>query len=250
MWTPDALSSEARPYRAEVWRVVESQSRAATMRLTDSLHDQQLLEDLIDEVKPALPPACRGLHYLLATPFRYAPYPHGSRFRRAGQRDGVFYAAEDVFCAMAETAFYRLLFFAESPATRLPERPTEHTAFAVPCASERALDLTAPPLSDDGAQWTDRSDYAACQALADTARAAGVEVIRYASVRDPDGGRNVAVLTPAALAAREPQQVQTWRVFIRLAGVQVAREFPPATREYPEADFGADPRLATFWQRP
>ena len=43
-----------------------------------------LLESLIEETKPALPPECRHLHYLLATPFRYGSYPRGSRFRRAG----------------------------------------------------------------------------------------------------------------------------------------------------------------------
>ena len=51
-----------------------------------------------------------GLHPLLAAPFRYAPYPKGSRFRRANQREGAFYAAESVITAVAEMAFYRFLF--------------------------------------------------------------------------------------------------------------------------------------------
>ena len=42
-----------------------------------------------------------------------APYPIGSRFRRAGRTAGVFYAAESPETAVAEMAFYRLLFFAE-----------------------------------------------------------------------------------------------------------------------------------------
>jgi hypothetical protein len=143
MWTPDALSSEARPYRADVWRVVEAQSRASTMRLTDSLEEQRLLEELIDQVKPAVPPACQRLHYLLSTPFRYAPYPHGSRFRRARQADGVYYAAESVETAIAELAFFKLLFFVESPATKLPSRPTEHTAFSVPCVTRRQIEIVS-----------------------------------------------------------------------------------------------------------
>jgi hypothetical protein len=250
MWTPDALSSEARSYRGDIWRVVEAQSRASTMRLVDSLEEQRLLEDLIDEVKPLVPPSCRHLHYLLSTPFRYAPYPNGSRFRRAGQPEGVYYAGESVGTAIAELAFYRLLFFVESPDTKLPDRPTEHTAFSVPCSTSRLIDLTQPPLDSDSAVWTGLIDYAPCQALADAARSAGVQAIRYDSVRDPDSGRNIAVLGPEALAATEPQRLETWLLFIRPTGVQVAREFPRAEREFTQADFGADPRLDPFWNRP
>ena len=53
------------------------------MALVDTMAEQQRLEQLLDESKPPVPPECRSLHYLLATPFRYgAPYPGGSRFRR------------------------------------------------------------------------------------------------------------------------------------------------------------------------
>ncbi len=95
IWTPAALASEARAYRRHVWRLVEAQHRVSTLKLVDTLEEQALLEDLIEATKPALPPEARGLDYLLATPFRYdAPYPVGSRFRRAGRTPGVFYAAE------------------------------------------------------------------------------------------------------------------------------------------------------------
>ncbi|AEO49764.1 hypothetical protein F11_16510 [Rhodospirillum rubrum F11] len=230
--------------------MVEAQSRASTMRLVDSLEEQRLLEDLIDEVKPPVPPSCRQFHYLLSTPFRYGPYPTGSRFRRAGQQDGVFYASESVETAIAELAFYRLLFFVESPGTDLPARPTDHMAFSVPCVADRLIDLTLPPLAQDEAKWVNRLDYTACQDLADIARSARIEAIRYRSVRDPDGGCNLGVLTPAALGATKPQRLETWRLFIRPTGIQVAREFPRAEREFTCADFGADPRLDPFWIRP
>lgn len=249
MWTPDALSSEAHPYRGDVWRVVEAQSRASTWRLADSLEEQRLLEELIEEVKPPIPSACRHMHYLLSTPFRYAPYPNGSRFRRAGQPDGVYYAGESVDTAIAELAFYRLLFFVESPATKLPDRPTEHTAFSVPCVTDRHIDLTRPPLGQDETVWSDLRNYTACQDLADSGRAGGIQVIRYRSVRDPGRGCNVAILTPEALAATEPQHLQTWLIYIRPTGVQVAREFPKAEREFTRAEFGADSRLDEFWGR-
>ena len=85
------------------------------MKLVDTLAEQALLEQWLDESKPPVPPDCRHLHYLLATPFRYgAPYPQGSRFRRPGLTAGVFYASRTPATAMAELAFHRLLFFAES----------------------------------------------------------------------------------------------------------------------------------------
>src|SRR5205823_11035591 len=64
------ISSEARRYSHELWRVVEAQHTASTMRLTDSLEEQASLDLVLEESKPALPPAARRLHYLLATPFR------------------------------------------------------------------------------------------------------------------------------------------------------------------------------------
>src|SRR5215211_7035249 len=104
-WTPAALSSEARPLAGTCWRLVEAQHRVSTLKLVDSVDEQEALEELIQTTKPSLPPDCQHLHYLLATPFRYgAPYPHGSRFRRAGLTEGVFYAAEAPQTAVAEMA--------------------------------------------------------------------------------------------------------------------------------------------------
>ena len=97
----------------------------------DSTAEQEVLEDLIDASKPSVPPERQGLHYLLATPFRYgAAYPAGSRFRRAGLTEGVFYSSETPETAIAEMAFYRLLFFAESPDTPWPANPAEYTGFS------------------------------------------------------------------------------------------------------------------------
>jgi hypothetical protein len=225
--------------------VVEAQHRASTMRITDTLEEQAILESLIEEVKPLVPPECRGLHYLMYTPFRYAPYPHGSRFRRARQREGAFYASERVETAIAETAFYRLLFHFEAPAARLPARPTEHTAFRAAAATERLIDLTAPLLDRDAAIWRHPVDYPPCQDLADAARAARMEAIRYASVRDPEQQANVALLSPKAFAGSAPEVTETWRIFPRPNAVQAWREFPDALRlEFARAAFANDPRIA------
>lgn len=244
MWTAPAPGFETRSYAADAWRVVESQSRVATMKLVDSLDEQAILEAELEGSKPAIPASCAGLDYLLATPFRYSPYPYGSRFRRARQREGCFYASEQVETAMAEAAFYHLRFFLDSPGTTLPINPQERTAFKVPISAPAALDLMAPPMAEKRAIWTHPTDYGPCQALADQARAAGIVAIRYQSVRDPRQGANVALLSPAGFAAPTPTGRQTWWIMLRRHGVEVLREMPRMALTFSLADWAvADPRI-------
>lgn len=250
IWTPAALSSEALPLEGRCWRLVEAQHRVSTLKLVDTLEEQDLLEGLIESAKPPVPPECRHLDYLLATPFRYGPYPEGSRFRRAGPTEGVFYGAERPETAVAEMAFYRLLFFAESPGTPWPRNPAEYTAFAAVCRSERALDLMRPPLDRDSALWTHPVDYTACQALAETARAAEIEIIRYRSVRDPEGRANLALLACSVFTRPGPAALQTWRIHLQASGVQAVCESPRARLAFDAASFAADPRIAALaWKR-
>ncbi len=245
MWTPRALASERRPIAATAWRLVESQSRVATMKIVDSLSEQELLEAELERSKPLIPAECGHLHWLLATPFRYAPYPYGSRFRRARQREGCLYAAERVETAVAEDAFYRLLFFLDAPAAKRPQNPQERTAFSLRVATEAGLDLTAPPLSADEAVWTHPTVYGPCQALADAGREAGIEVLRYRSVRDPGRGANLAVLACRAVACREPEAVQTWHVMLRPDRVEAVREMPRVSLTFRVGEWGAvDGRVA------
>ncbi len=248
-WTPAALSSERRALSGTCWRVVEAQHKVSTLKLVDLLAEQVLLESLIEQSKPPVPPECRRLHYLLVTPFRYgAAYPGGSRFRRAGVTAGVFYASAQVGTAIAETAFWRLLFFAELPATPWPANAGEFTAFSTKFASRRGLDLTRAPLADKA--WMHPTDYGPCQALADNARAVDVNAIRYVSVRDPDRGANVAILACAAFASREPVERQTWRIQISAHGVRALCEFPESRLEFSREAFAADPRIAALtWDR-
>ncbi|AYD00095.1 hypothetical protein NCHU2750_07010 [Neorhizobium sp. NCHU2750] len=247
---PAALSSEFRRLGATVWRLVEAQHRVSTMKLVDHVDEQELLEQVLEETKPAYPPECEGLDYLLKTPFRYgAAYPHGSRFRRAGKTPGVFYAAFEISTAIAEMAFYRLLFFAESPATPLPPNAAEYTAFAIPVETARVLDLTMPPFDRDHTVWEDRLDYAACQNLAEAARSVDAQAIVYRSVRDPAGGLNIALLSASAFASTEPSERQTWRIRLSRAGVQAMRNHPLLRLGFSVADFADDPRIAAMMKR-
>jgi hypothetical protein len=244
--TPDALRSEARPYKATAWRLVEAQHKVSTMKLVDTLAEQTLLESVLEASKPPIPAECRHLHYLLSTPFRYgAACPRGSRFRRAGITQGVFYAAEEQTTALAEMAFHRLLFYAESPEIEPPREAADHTAFSVALAAAAAIDLSASPFLAEADLWCDPVDYVPCQDLADAARAADVTIIRYTSVRDPRRGANVAVLSCTAFAEIQPTGSRSWRMKIGRDSIQAYCAFPTETLEFSVADFAADPRLAT-----
>jgi hypothetical protein len=251
IWTRVALSSEFRRLDGSCWRLVEAQHRVSTLKLTDTLAEQSLLEELIEDTKPAIPPECRHLDFLLATPFRYgAEYPKGSRFRRAGRTLGVYYAAENPATAVAEMAFYRLLFFAESPGTPWPSDAAEYTAFSARVSTNRLLDLTQKPLSADEAVWTDLKDYDGCQSFAEAARAVDADTIRYQSVRDPTKGSNLAILMCHAFARPTPSERQTWRMRLSASGVQALCEFPRQALEFPCDAFAADPRIAALnWER-
>ena len=249
-WTPAALSSSARALRGRCWRIVEAQHQVSTLKLVDTLVEQTLLENLIETTKPPVPPECRHLDYLLFTPFRYAAYPRGSRFRRAGMTEGVFYSSESPETAVAEITFYRLLFFAESPDTPWPTNPAEYTAFAAAYRTAKALDLSAPPFAVHRKLWSDHIDYSHCQALADSARPAAIEVIRYVSVRDPGQGMNLAVLTCRAFTQPKPVDRQTWRIHLGASGARAIREQPRAGLEFNRLEFAADPRIAALrWDR-
>lgn len=203
------------------------------MKLVDTLAEQARLEEILEESKPPVPPECRHLHYLLNTPFRYgAPYPHGSRFRRAGHTPGVFYASRTVRTAVVEAAFHRLLFFADSPGTPWPRNPGEFTAFRVRYRASAGLDLSAAPFDSDRAVWTHPTDYAPCQALADAARSAGADVLRYPSARDTSpGATNIALLTCRAFACPEPLERQTWRIHPGPNRARALCAYPPAQVE-------------------
>lgn len=243
--TPDALKSEFRPFKGQCWRVVESQYVVATIPLVDTLDEQARLEELLDATKPPVPGECRHLHPLLYTPFRYIP-KNGSRFRRAGQQEGAFYSAEKVETAIAEMAFYRILFFAESPSMKIPQGFAEYTAFAASISTDRVVDITGhsqPALSH-------LNDYSATQDFADLARVAGATGIRSTSVRCPNNGAVLTWLSCSVFDQTDPVLRQSWHMRVTRFGVQAVCESPRTGIQFEPTVFAADPRIASFsWER-
>lgn len=229
---PASMAAGVRTLARRLWRAVEAQHVVATMKLVDSLAEQDVLEQLLEASKPPLPPGAQALHYLVATPFRYRA-PVASRFRRA-EDPGLWYGAEEKLTACAEVAHWRWRFLMDSAGLRAQELVTEHTLFAAEVRG-RCIDLTRTPWAARAAEWTHTSDYTACQALAAQARSEGVQWIRYASAR-AEGGRNGAVLDPLALRLAEPVTLETWvckvgpaRALLRHGDERLELVFEPET---------------------
>lgn len=249
IWTAAELASKARPAAGRCWRFVEAQHRVSTLKLTDTLQEQRRLEEIIDGTKPRVPAECRHLHFLLYTPFRYGVYPKGSRFRRAGRTPGAFYASIWPETAAAEMTFYRLLFYAESPATPWPSNAAQYTAFEVQFATQRCIDLTRDPFRADADKWIHPVNYDPCQTLAELARSEKIDVIKYWSARAKNG-INVALLACSAFANNEPVGRETWHIHLSASGARLLRESPPLELGFDRDAFGNDPRIATMkWDR-
>jgi hypothetical protein len=247
IWILDALRSEQKSITKTYWRCVEAQHVVSTLQLVDTLDEQRLLEDVLENTKPPVPPECEGLHYLYMTPFRYGLYPNGSRFRKAGPTPGVYYVSEEPATAIIESAFHLLLFYADSPETPFPAQPSEHTAFDVPVKTKAAINLTAKPFSDASDIWMHPSDYEPCQQLEEIARVEDIQLIRYASVRDPEHKPNAAILTCEAFAAPAPTQNQTWRLWFNKTGVHAICEFHGQKFSIPPSHWQSDDRVTDVW---
>ncbi|MEO8575742.1 MAG: RES family NAD+ phosphorylase [Gemmatimonadales bacterium] len=207
IWTRCAGGSEIRPLHRSPWRVVEAQHQVSTRKLVDSNDEQELLEEMIERVKP--PDITGGkLHYLLFTPFRYPPLPHGSRFGTRRER-GIWYGSEDRRTAFAEIAYYRLLFL-EGTQASLGTLTTALTAFTARVRTPRGVDLDSTPFDDHRRGIASPTSYISSQALGAAMRSAGVEAFRYPSARDAEGGVNVAAFVPAVFGNAKPKTFETW----------------------------------------
>jgi hypothetical protein len=239
-----ACAADAPPVRLEgtVYRLVESQEQVATNALVSTLAEQALLEEMIEASKPPGANDVAGLHYLLSTPFRYPPLPWGSRFGTRFE-PSLFYGARNADTALAESAYYRFVFWsgmAEPPPAPLD---TRHTLFTADVRTDRGLRLQAPPFSRFEGTLTDRRSYAATQALGAAMRNASVEAFEYLSARDPRRGLNLALFTPAAFAQARPTALDEWLCDTRADRVSFYSRHGGGIREFRREVFLVDGAL-------
>lgn len=218
-WTPHAVSSEAFPWQNSVWRMVESQHVASTMKLVDDEDEQHALEMLLEGSKPIMRAGTSHLDYLLATPFRYHPKRGGSRFRSEID-PGVFYGAESLRTAGAELGYWRWRFLKDSPGLK-SLGPVAHTVFSCE-PSCQAVDLRQPPFSKDAHLWQDSSEYIQTQEIARMARKENVQAIIYESVRDEISAWCIAILDPHVFVGIKPNiDEQVWFLSVSQSSVQL-----------------------------
>jgi hypothetical protein len=247
IWTRCAGSSRRRRLEATPWRVVENQHSSSTWKLVDSEEEHELLERLVEEMKPRLLPGpeFEGVHWLLFTPFRYPPRPYGSRFGPRTER-ALWYGSDELTTALAEDAYYRLYFFSGSKADLAPHR-IARSAFRASVDTKAGVDLSREPFSSHSAELTSPVDYSAPQRLGSEMRAAGIEAFRYTSARDPARGTCIGVFTPRAFGKKKPLGVaQTWHCTVTTAG-DIAFDHETVTRTervfFRRSDFLVDGEL-------
>jgi hypothetical protein len=224
IWERCGGETNVRRISGKAWRVVEGQHVVSTRKLVDSSQEQQILEALIEERKPPLGEAAdfEGLHYLLSTPFRYPPLRQGSRFGTRNE-PALWYGATRVRTALAETAYYRLLFLDGTEADLAP-LVLELTAFRAPYRTPRGVDLCREPFDAhrDALSAVDR--YTQTQRLGAAMRDAGIEAFRYPSARDRPGGVNVGLFTPRAFASKLPESAEGWSAVLVREGVEFVKK--------------------------
>lgn len=218
IWTRCAGDSRLTPLSLDPYRVVEAQHQVSTRKLVDSDAEQLVLERLIDTAKPPAPASGR-LHYLLATPFRYPPLRHGSRFGTRFER-GIWYGAETRRAAFAETAYYRLLFL-EGTAADLGTIQVGLSVFRVVVRTDRGIDVTRPPFDRYRSSLASKTSYRVAQTLGAAMRAAGVEAFRYLSARDTAGGINIGVFSPTAFGRARPRGFERWHCSATAGRVEI-----------------------------
>ena len=236
IWTRCAGDSELRPLDVSPWRVVEAQHLVSTRKLVDSNDEQALLEEMIDRAKP--PDLTGGrLHYLLFTPFRYPPLPHGSRFG-SRHEPGIWYGSLEHRSAFAEVAYYRLLFL-EGTRASLGTVTTALTAFTAQVRTARGVDLVAPPFDAYRRAIASPKSYSSSQALGTAMRNARVEAFRYPSARDTEGGINVGAFVASVFGNAKPRTLETWHCSASRERVEIAQGdyFKREMFTFPRAQF-------------
>lgn len=209
LWTACGSGTPPTAISGTLCRMVESQEQVATMTLVDDLDEQDALEKMLDAAKPPYRKGTESLHYLLRTPFRYPPLRHGSRFGKRHE-PSIFYGSLSRDTALAESAYYRLLFWHGQ--TEPPASPysSQHTLFEAEYELARGVRLQRAECRVHRPTLTDPADYSATQALGTKMRDAGIEAFEYPSARCPRAGDNIALFEPSALACTRPTACESW----------------------------------------
>lgn len=222
IWTESEGIKSVKSLNLEPWRMVESQHISSSRDLVDSRGEHDLLEELLENSKPSI---ANNKHYLIYTPFRYPPLKYGSRFGNTYEQS-LWYGSINLLTALAEVAFYRLKFFADTSAD-LEYIEIPMTVFKAYIQTENAIDLTIPHFKKYQDKISNKTSYADSQKLGSEMRDANIEAFIFTSARDKTFGKNVAVFTPDVFKMKDNQYItgmQNWRCIANQNIIEFTRD--------------------------
>ncbi len=206
--------------RAEVFRVAESQQKIATNTLVDTLEEQRILEEMLDQVKPNIPQDCELLDYLIYTPFRYPPLKYGSRFGKK-IHPSIFYGSKTIHAAFAELAYYRFVYYdGMMKAPSKQQKVTQHTSFSVEAHTSRGVELNEPPFDKHKRKLSDPTTYSDSQKIGEEMREKKIEVFTYFSARAKNEV-NVGIFNCKAIQNFTPNELKHWSCITRDKSVTI-----------------------------
>lgn len=222
IWTESEGIKLTKSLVLEPWRMVEDQYISSSRDLVESREEHALLEDMLENSKPKIE---NNKHYLIITPFRYPPLRYGSRFGNTFEQS-LWYGSINLPTALAEVAFYRLKFFADTSAD-LEYIEIPMTAFKAYIQTYNGIDLTAPHFKKYQDKISNKTSYADSQKLGSEMRDANIEAFIFTSARDKAMGKNVAAFTPHVFKMKDSQYItdmQNWRCIANQNVIEFSRD--------------------------
>ena len=194
---------------ATIHRVTDDQQMIATMSLVNSVSDQGILEELLEDSKPKKPQGYNELDYLLITPFRYPPLQYGSRFGSTLE-PSLFYGSLNVSTALAETAYYQFVFLSGMKVPYTEPLQVTYSSYTVSIRTDLGVFLDREPFINYEQELISPVNYNSTQELGSSMRQAKVEAFQYVSARNPETGKNIALFTPNAFQSKKPISLERW----------------------------------------
>ena len=193
IWTQCAGKFEIEARSFNGFRCVEDQHQSASRSWVDTNEEHDLLEEIIDDVKPLPPKMMAKYDYLLITPFRHKSWC--SRFSLPNNC-GYLYGSLEVTTCLTEVAYYRFRFFSSSRA-RLEPVDLSFCVSNIEVNTDRFVNLCEPPFSNYVNEITSPTSYAANQHLGGALKKNKIGAFFYPSARSR--GINFCLLSPSCL---------------------------------------------------
>jgi len=222
IWSESKGINLVKSLNLEPWRMVEAQHISSSRDLVENREEHDLLEELLENSKPRI---ANIKHYLIFTPFRYPPLKYGSRFGNTYEQS-LWYGSINPLTALAEVAFYRLKFFADTSAD-LEYIEIPMTVFKAYIQTEKGIDLTLLPFKKYKDKISNKISYTDSQKLGTQMREANVEAFIFHSARDKTLGKNVATFIPDVFTLKDNQYItdmKNWRCIANKNTIEFTRD--------------------------